>query len=71
MATITSWAGTVTDIGPLYPFVGSEVLMVVGAAAFWIIWHILQTRQENQEYQGDLEKLRAKEAFDKAIDHEG
>ena len=29
MATVESWGGTITDIGPIYPMVGAEGLLVV------------------------------------------
>lgn len=37
------------DIGPLYPFVGTEVILVVIGVVAWLAWHYLQTRQETTE----------------------
>jgi len=71
MATITSWAGTVTDIGPLYPMVGSEVLLVIIAVAFWIVWHILQIRAENREFVEAMAQLKQGESARKALEREG
>ena len=71
MATIESFAGTVTDIGPMYPFVGTAMIMVVVVAAFWIIWHILQLRGESQEFKEDTERLRSQEALRKVLEREG
>ena len=42
----TDWSGNMLDLGPLYPFVGWEGLMVVLALIAWIGWHILQLRAE-------------------------
>ena len=53
---IDSFAGTITDIGPMYPFVGTEVLMVIVGVAFWVIWHILQTKMENRIYEEDMQE---------------
>ncbi len=39
------------DIGPLYPFVGSEVILVVIGVALWILFHVLATREENREWE--------------------
>lgn len=71
MATVESFAGKITEIGPLYPFVGTELLMVVVVAAFWIAWHILQMRIEKQEFQQDIQRLRDKESLRKVLEREG
>jgi hypothetical protein len=46
---ITTWNTNLLDIGPLYPFVGSEMLLVSAAIAVWLIWHFLQARAEARE----------------------
>ena len=35
-----NWDGNILDIGPLYPFVGTEVLMVVVLVALWVAWQL-------------------------------
>ena len=32
--SFTDWSGNMFDLGPLYPFVGSEGLMVIVAVVF-------------------------------------
>ena len=54
-----SWGGTLTDIGPLYPFVGSEVLLSIVGLACWIGWHVWQLRIEKREYEEEVEKCSA------------
>lgn len=54
---IEGWHLTVADIGPMYPFVGLEFLLFIVCFAFWIYWHIRQTRMENKIYEEDMEKL--------------
>lgn len=54
-----NWAGNIADIGPIYPFVGSEVLLVILAFVFWFGWHVLQTRQENQEHKDSVKHSKA------------
>ena len=44
-----NWDGNITDIGPIYPFVGWETLMVIVLVVFWIGWHIVQIRMENRD----------------------
>ena len=35
-ANFANWDGNVLDIGPIYPFVGWEGIMVLLAVIFWI-----------------------------------
>ena len=51
---LTSWAGDLKDIGTIYPFQGSEWLLVLLGLAFWIGWHIIQTRQETEQIEKEL-----------------
>ena len=66
---MTSWAVDLKDVGAIYPFQGSEVLMVILGVAFWIIWHILQMRMEaaevDREMNADASGEKAKEAIDR------
>jgi hypothetical protein len=70
---VNNWDGNLIDIGPIYPFVGWEVLMVVLGFIFWIGWHYLQMRAENEQLDqearrlrqsGDLQKLLQAERLD-------
>jgi hypothetical protein len=65
---LTSWAVDLKDIGAIYPFQGWEVVMVILGLAFWIGWHIIQTRQENAEIASDLKADRTGEETKAAID---
>ena len=71
MATIQSWGGTITEIGPLYPFVGTEFVLVVIVAALWIAWHIWQLKIEDAEFRQESEKLRQGNAMQHVLDREG
>jgi len=62
-----SWTGTMTDLGPLYPGVGTEVLLVLIGVAFWVIWHIVQFRMETRNYEDDLRTLRQKDNMERAL----
>lgn len=48
MATVESWAAALESFGPIYPFVGSEGLLVVLGFAAWIGWHVWQMRDEKK-----------------------
>ena len=65
---LTSWAVDLKDIGAIYPFQGSEVLLVIIGLAFWIGWHIIQTRQENAEIASDLAADRSGDETRAAIE---
>ena len=65
---ITTWAVDLKDVGAIYPFQGWEVLMVILGLAFWIGWHIIQTRQENEEIASDLVADRSGDETRASID---
>ena len=56
---LESWANVET-IGAAYPFVGSEMLMFGMLLAAWLIWHVLCTILENQEFDEDISVLAGK-----------
>lgn len=51
---LTSWAVDLKDIGAIYPFQGSEYLLVLLGLIFWIGWHIIQTRQETELIEREI-----------------
>ena len=46
---MTSWAVDLANVGAIYPFQGMEVLLVLLGLIFWLGWHVLQIRQENED----------------------
>ncbi len=67
---VGNWSGNITDIGPLYPMVGSEGILVLIGLVFWIGWHIWQFRMENANYQDDLETMKQNGNFNRALNGE-
>lgn len=67
---LDSWAVDLADVTFIYPFVGSEVIMVVVAVILWIVWHIWQCRFESQTYKEDIEKHATSENLRKATSGE-
>ena len=65
-----NWAGTITDIGPLYPFVGTEMLWYILALVFWIGWHVVQTKRENKAYAEEVKRYGSAEALTKIVSGE-
>jgi len=65
-----NWAGTITDIGPIYPFVGSEVFMFILGLVFWIWWHVVQTKRESKTYEEEVKRFGDADALTKIINGE-
>ena len=57
---LESWAVDLKDIGAIYPFQGSETVLVIVGVVFWIGWHVWQIRHENEELE--RERHHAKDA---------
>ena len=70
MSTIgyTSWAVDLKDVGAIYPFQGTEVIMVVLGVVFWIGWHVLQIRQEEAEIAAEMKAEKRDDIARKLID---
>ncbi len=63
-----NWAGSILDIGPIYPFVGWEFTMFILGLVFWIGWHIVQIRAENKEFDDDTVRMKGQGGMRKALD---
>lgn len=66
----TDWNGNVAELGPLYPFVGWEVAMVLILLVVWVIWHIRQISMENKQLEDEAAAMRKSGAMQKAIAEE-
>jgi len=62
-----NWDGNIIDIGPIYPFVGSEWLMVIVAVVFWVGWHWVQIRMENKQLDEEAARLKQGDNLKKAL----
>ena len=58
MSTHVESFANLDQIGRIYPMGGSEGLLVVIGVAIWIIWHIWQTRIENNEHRKSIENAK-------------
>ena len=54
-----SWAVDLADVTAVYPFQGSEMIMVVVGVVLWIGWHRIQYKREHDE-QVEIEETREK-----------
>lgn len=68
MATVESWAVDLANLGPVYPMVGSEGILLVIGLVIWIGWHIIQGVSENRAYEEDLKKLNTPEKVKRAME---
>ncbi len=53
---VESWTGSIVDIGPMYPFVGTETLLFILGLLSWLLWHIIQFRAENRNLDEEVAK---------------
>ncbi len=65
-----NWAGTITDIGPIYPFVGTEMLLWIIGLVLWIAWHVVQTKRENRVYEEEIKKYGDTETLRRLVGEE-
>ncbi len=48
---LDSWAVDLKDVAAVYPFQGSEVLMVIILVVLWLGFHVYQMRAENAQWE--------------------
>jgi hypothetical protein len=65
---MTTWAVDLANVGPVYPWIGFELIMVLVAVALWILWHVIQIRQENAELERDIRLYGDRESIRKALE---
>lgn len=56
-----NWLGLISEIGAIYPLVGSEGLWVLICLSFLIWWHVAQMRIENLEHNQIIQELEDEE----------
>jgi hypothetical protein len=65
---MTSWAVDLANVGAIYPFQGTEVALVIVGVVFWVVWHIIQIRQENAEIAEEMAADPKGEKTGKAVE---
>jgi hypothetical protein len=65
---IDTWAVDLADVTFIYPWVGSEVAMVVLAVVLWLAWHVWQVKFENKTYEEELAKYGTDEHLKKGVE---
>lgn len=54
---IETWKN-LSEIGPIYPFVGAETFLVIVGLVFWIGWHVLQIHAEREHHEKAIKEFR-------------
>lgn len=67
---VQNWDGNIMDLGPIYPFVGWEGLMVILCLIFWAGWHVWQIKMENKRLDDQARELRQSGKLQKATSDE-
>jgi hypothetical protein len=65
---VTAWNGVeLGEMGAVYPFLGSEVMLTIICAALVVGWFIWQWQFESSIHKKGLEKLRDPEKLARAM----
>ena len=64
----STWAVDLANVGAIYPWQGYELIMVIAGVAAWILWHIIQLREEKEEFVEDIRKYGSKDSIKKALE---
>jgi len=68
---VETWAGAdLSQIGPVYPMVGTEFILVVIGVLFWLAFHVLQARIEKKELEADEAAARSPERLKRVFEQE-
>ncbi len=54
---VTTWAVDLATVGPIYPFVGTEMMWFILGLLFWVGFHVWQIGFERKTYDDDMAKL--------------
>ena len=68
---VETWAGAdLSQIGPIYPMVGTEFVLFLIGLAFWLWFHFTQARIEKKELEADEAAARDPERLKRVFDEE-
>ncbi|RMD89498.1 MAG: hypothetical protein D6811_12150 [Alphaproteobacteria bacterium] len=67
---VTTWATDLSQLGPIYPFVGWETLLVIAGVIFWLWFHFAQMRVEAMEFEKDAAAAREPEVLKRVFQEE-
>jgi uncharacterized membrane protein len=69
--TVETWAGAdLSAIGPIYPMVGTEMVLLILGLIFWLGFHWLQAGIEKKELEADEQAARSPERLQRVFKEE-
>jgi len=66
---VESWSGNPADMGPLYPFVGFEVLFFLVCLLFWVGYTVWQMKFERRTYETEEQDLAEGDHLSRIIEY--
>ncbi len=67
---IDTWNTAMADLGPLYPWPGTEFVWFIIGMALWIGWHVIQARMEKAQYEEEVKRFGDAESLEKLLAEE-
>ncbi len=64
---VTTWATDLSQLGPIYPFVGTEMIWFVAGLVFWIGFHVMQGRIEARELHKEQDAMQKSGRMEEAL----
>ncbi|MEL7256509.1 MAG: hypothetical protein AAFN80_01530 [Pseudomonadota bacterium] len=69
--SVETWAGAdLSQIGPIYPMVGMEMILVIIGVALWLLFHIMQAGIEKREMEADEAAAKSPERLKRVFEEE-
>ncbi len=65
---LETWTQNLNELGPLYPFVGTELILAIVGIAIWVLWHLIQIRSENATINEETSRFSDKTRLEKAME---
>lgn len=68
---VETWTGAdLSQIGPIYPMVGTEMMLFLAGLLFWLLFHLFQGRIEKKEFEEDEALARSPERLQRVFEDE-
>lgn len=64
---LETWTTNLSELGPLYPFSGAEMVLALIGVAIWVIWHIVQMKREGKLNEEEDKLFSDKAELEKSI----
>ena len=68
---IESWAVDLAEVGPIYPFQGSEMILALVGIGLWVCWHVVQLTAERREAAERAKRYGDRETVEQVVDKHG